>query len=52
MIKIVRGNGSEFAYPSQSIYIENSEELDPRKYLADGLSEKISNSNNPQQGED
>ena len=52
IIKIVRGNGSEFAYPSQSIYIENSEELDPRKYLADGLSEKISNSNNPQQGED
>jgi len=52
IIKIVRGNGSEFAYPSHSIYIENSEELDPRKYLADGLSEKISNSNNPQQGED
>ena len=52
IIKIVRGNGSEFAYPSQSIYVENSEELDPRKYLADGLSEKISNSNNPQQGED
>ena len=52
IIKIVRGNGSEFAYPSQSIYIENSEELDPRRYLADGLSEKISNSNNPQQGED
>lgn len=52
IIKIVRGNGSEFAYPSQSIYIENSEELDPRKYLADGLFEKISNSNNPQQGED
>ena len=52
IIKIVRGNGSEFAYPSQSIYVENSEELDPRKYLADGLFEKISNSNNPQQGED
>lgn len=52
IIKIVRGNGSEFAYPSHSIYIENSEELDPGKYLADGLSEKISNSSNPQQSED
>ena len=52
IIKIVRGNGSEFAYPSHSIYIENSDELDSNKYLADGLSEKISNLSNPQQGED
>jgi len=52
IIKIVRNNGSEFAYPSRSIYIENSEDLDPRRYLTQGLSENISNESNPQQGED
>jgi len=52
IIKIVRNNGSEFAYPSRSIYIENSEDLDPSKYLNKGLSENISNESNPQQGED
>ena len=52
IIKIVRDNGSEFAYPSRSIYIENSEDLDPSKYLTKGLSENISNVSNPQQGED
>ena len=52
IIKIVRSNGSEFAYPSRSIYIENNESLDISKYLNDDLSEKISNNSNPQQGED
>ena len=52
IIKIVRSNGSEFAYPSRSIYIENNESLDVSKYLNDDLSEEISNSSNPQQGED
>ena len=52
IIKIVRSNGSEFAYPSRSIYIENNEGLDVSKYLTDNLSEKISNDSNPQQGED
>lgn len=52
IIKIVRTNGSEFAYPSRSIYIENSDELDASKYLNDDLSEKISKDSNPQQGED
>ena len=52
IIKIVRSNGSEFAYPSRSIYIENNESLDVSKYLIDELSEEISNSSNPQQGED
>ena len=52
IIKIVRNNGSEFAYPSRSIYIENNEGLDVSKYLTDDLSEKISNDSNPQQGED
>lgn len=51
IIKIVRNNGSEFAYPSRSIYIENSEDLDPSKYLTKGLSEKISDESNPQQDE-
>ncbi len=52
IIKIVRTNGSEFAYPSRSIYIENSGQLDASKYLNDVLSEKISQDSNPQQGED
>ena len=52
IIKIVRTNGSEFAYPSRSIYIENSDQLDASKYLNDVLSEKISQDSNPQQGED
>ena len=52
IIKIVRTNGSEFAYPSRSIYIENSDNLDASKYLNDDLSEKISKDSNPQQGED
>ena len=52
IIKIVRKNGSEFAYPSRSIYIENSDQLDASKYLNDDLSEKISKDSNPQQGED
>ena len=53
IMKIVKDNGSEFAYPSRSIYIENSEGLNnANKYLTDGLSEKISNESNPQLGED
>ena len=52
IIKIVRNNGSEFAYPSRSIYIENAEALDPDMYLTNDLAEKINPSSNPQQGED
>lgn len=52
IIKIVRNNGSEFAYPSRSIYIENADALDPEMYLTDDLAEKINSSSNPQQGED
>jgi len=52
IIKIVRKNGSEFAYPSRSIYIENADALDPDMYLTDDLAEKINPSSNPQQGED
>ena len=52
IIKIVRNNGSEFAYPSRSIYIENADALDPEMYLTNDLAEKINASSNPQQGED
>ena len=52
IIKIVRKNGSEFAYPSRTIYIENADALDPDMYLTDDLAEKINPSSNPQQGED
>ena len=40
IIKIVRFNGSEFAYPSSSLYIENNESVDPSVYAALGLSRK------------
>ena len=53
IIKIVRANGSEFAYPSTSIYMENTESIDPAKYSTDGLASKnISNVAAPDQGED
>jgi len=43
IIKIVRFNGSEFAYPSSSLYIESNESVDPSVYAALGLkAEKIS----------
>ena len=51
IIKIVRLNGSEFAYPSSSIYIENNESVDPSIYAALGLNaEKISHASAPDQG--
>lgn len=51
IIKIVRLNGSEFAYPSSSIYIENNESVDPSIYAALGLNaDKISHASAPDQG--
>ena len=41
IIKIVRFNGSEFAYPSSSLYIENNESVDPSVYAALGLKAEI-----------
>jgi len=53
IIKIVRFNGSEFAYPSSSLYIENNESVDPSAYAALGLkAEKISHDSAPDKGDE
>ena len=53
IIQIVRTNGSEFAYPSSSIYIENTESIDPTEYSTDGLASKnISNESARGKGDD
>jgi MscS family membrane protein len=52
IIKIVRSNGSEFAYPSTSVYIEDSDPTDISKYSTDGLkSEDISHTSAPDKGD-
>ena len=53
IIKIVRSNGSEFAYPSTSVYVENTDPLDISEYSSDGLKSKdISHSAAPDKGDD
>ena len=53
IIKIVRFNGSEFAYPSSSLYLENNESVDPSVYAALGLkAEKISHDSAPDKGDE
>jgi len=53
IIKIVRNNGSEFAYPSTSVYVENTDPLDVADYSTDGLKSKsISHASAPDQGDD
>jgi len=53
IIKIVRANGSEFAFPSSSVYLENTDPVDPSVYSTEGLpSEVISNDAAPDQGDD
>jgi MscS family membrane protein len=53
IIKLVRANGSEFAFPSSSIYIENTDPIDPAEYSTDGLAtQKISHDPAPDQGDD
>jgi MscS family membrane protein len=53
IIKIVRANGSEFAFPSSSVYLENTDPVDPSVYSTVGLpSEVISNDAAPDQGDD
>ena len=53
IIKIVRSNGSEFAYPSTSVYVENSEPLDVSEYSSEGLKSKdISRTAAPDSGDD
>jgi MscS family membrane protein len=53
IIKLVRTNGSEFAFPSSSIYLENTDPIDPSVYSTEGLpAENISDNPAPDQGDD
>ena len=53
IIKLVRTNGSEFAFPSSSIYLENTDPIDPSVYSTEGLPvENISDDSAPDQGDD
>jgi len=53
IIKIVRNNGSEFAYPSTSVYVENTEPLNIEDYSTSSLkAEEISHSPAPDKGDD
>ena len=53
IIKIVRNNGSEFAYPSTSVYVENTDPLDVANYSTEGLKAKdISHEAAPDKGDD
>jgi len=53
IIKIVRTNGSEFAYPSTSVYVENNDPLEISSYATTGLKAKdISHAAAPDQGDD
>lgn len=52
IIKIVRSNGSEFAYPSTSVYIEDTDPVDITQYSTKGLkSENISHTSAPDEGD-
>jgi MscS family membrane protein len=53
IIKIVRNNGSEFAYPSTSVYVENTDPLNIADYSTEGLKAKdISHKAAPDKGDD
>ena len=53
IIQLVRTNGSEFAFPSSSIYLENTDPIDPSVYSTEGLpAENISDDPAPDQGDD
>ena len=53
IIKIVRNNGSEFAYPSTSVYVENTDPLNIADYSTEGLQAKdISHQAAPDKGDD
>ena len=53
IIKIVRNNGSEFAYPSTSVYVENTDPLNVADYSTEGLKAKdISHEAAPDKGDD
>ncbi len=53
IIKIIRNNGSEFAYPSTSVYLEKTDPLNVADYSTDGLKAKdISHEAAPDKGDD
>jgi len=53
IIKIVRSNNSEFAYPSSSVYLEKSETMDPAQYMTAGImAPDISHDAAPDKGND
>ena len=53
IIKIVRNNGSEFAYPSTSVYVENTDPLNVADYSTEGLkATDISHQAAPDKGDD
>ena len=53
IIKIVRNNGSEFAYPSTSVYVEDTDSLNIEDHSTDGLKAKdISHTSAPDKGDD
>ena len=52
IINIVRGNGSEFAYPSTSIYLEKNDPLNPEDYLSKAKQENVDKTSNPDSGID
>ena len=52
IIKIVRTNGSEFAYPSTSVYVEDTDPLNIADYSTEGLKSKdISHASAPDKGD-
>ena len=52
IINIVRSNGSEFAYPSTSVYIEDTDPVDITQYSTEGLkSENVSHTSAPDEGD-
>lgn len=52
IINIVRNNGSEFAYPSTSVYVEKNEALNPADYATESLDESINKTSDPDSGID
>ena len=52
IINIVRGNGSEFAYPSTSIYLEKNDPLNSEDYFSKTKQEKVDKTSNPDSGID
>jgi len=52
IINIVRGNGSEFAYPSTSVYVEKNDPLNAADYSTKTTQEYVDKTANPDSGTD